>query len=85
MKTFCFNYNKFTLRSKTIFYGTHIGETFVCALIVGLIFFDKNTVDFLSFVFIPVLLTPVGIAFVGGFKEIKRRFMNKHGLSESDL
>ena len=85
MKTFCFNYNKFTLRSKRIFYGTHMGESFVVALIIGLLFFNSNTIEFLSIVFIPVLLTPVGIAYVGGFTEIKKRFMKKHGLSEVDF
>lgn len=85
MKSFIFNYRKFIYKSKRVYYGVMISESFFVALIIGLLFFKDNEKDLVLFVLIPCILTPVGIWFAGGFKYIQSKYLEKNNLKMEDL
>jgi hypothetical protein len=85
IKKFLFEYTKFTLKSKVIYYVVNTSEAFLITLILFKFIFSLNDTDALLIIGITTVLAPVGILFVGGYNKIKESFLKKHKLSEEEL
>lgn len=81
---FLFEFNKFSLKSKTRFLLINLSESFIVAVIISRLFI-MNTTDTLLTILIGLLMTPLGIKFVGGFEYIKSRFIKRHNLKDEDF
>jgi hypothetical protein len=84
-RKFLFEYTKFTLKSKLIYYGVNTSESFIFSLIIFKLILNMNDTDVLLIAGIATVLTPAGIIFAGGYDKIKQAFMKKHKLNEEDF
>ena len=85
IKKFCFEYSRFILKSKVLYYSINISEAFLVGLIIAKPILNLNDIDAIIFIIVTVLLDPVGIYVAGGYYNIKKAFMKRHSITESDF
>ena len=85
IQKFFFEYNKFTLKSKFMYYSINISEAFLLSLLFAKPILNLDDKNALLFIGVFLFLAPVGILFVGGYNKIKAAFMKRHNLTESDF